>query len=266
MRRVRVALSRAMRWTSARSLFVFSASALLALGAMTACASSHEGETIGESESALKRKDIEQDEPRAPRDAGTGGADTSVPPRPPTVVIQPLPPILVLQPTYCGDPKEFTLRRAMAGDTCSAIPNTVIEPNGNRYVYDTYGRYRIYAMPMPASAPVEFRDRTCKITFEKACSAPANAFSNPRATLSLAPTDSLVDANLHFYGGIGHCDVCGYASGSHMWAVLPWDYFTFEIDSQQYTHEVAPELTVFEFELPTSVQPQDVRIRRGGPF
>jgi len=121
-------------------------------------------------------------------------------------------------------------------------------------------------LPVAASAPEGLRERSCKVVFERACQAPSGPSSNPHDVLQLASNETLTRVDWAFLGGIGHCDVCGYASGRHLWAVLPWEYYSFQVGDFQYTGEASSGVAVVDVELPFEVPPGDVAILRGHVF
>lgn len=240
---------------------------VVAMGALSlaaaSCSSGSEGGLLETETSALKRREVEGELPDRVQVPDAGTPDAAPPPKGATVVM--IPGVVLANPTpppsYCS-PRRYVLRRLMTSPTCLGLPGIVTETDGTKSLYGTGGRFRISTLPVAASAPAELKERSCGIVWERTCTGGANP---DLAKLALAPRESLVQSDWALFGGSGHCDVCGYATQTHMWAILPgWRSFSYNVAGHHY-YQVLPEVsTVADMPLEEAISgTEDVTLYYG---
>lgn len=251
---------------------------LLALG--VACAPSSE-EDAESSEAALARRGVDIDPPPPPkRDAGP-----KPPVKPPLGTIGTIGTVGVIDvmpapSTYCGTVR-YDLRRVTR--TCEDLPGAFVDADGSTYVPGTGGRFKVErSLAGDPSAPASFVSKTCAYIWESASCA-----ENPNPDLAKLlveePTEQIVprapgcqftpngcdvkvpppvvkDGGIPT--GIGRCEVCGFASQSQLWAVIPdgWTSFSYITNGERQFVQLNSSQSYYSAPLPSSVAPQDVTI------
>lgn len=262
--------------TPLASALVLSVSALVA-----ACSVAPEdAERTGTSHEALRRLGSLDDAPPVVI------ADPPPPPpstpKPPKVNVTNLGDLVAVDapPAACTPITRFDLRRKTRA--CEDLPGAYAE-NGSTYVPGTGGRFRVGHLLGP-NAPASLAARACSYTWlPDACAAPDKAkllveadedldqrpdcAASP-AACAVATANVATKAPSKIPNGPGRCDVCGFASSSTMWVVLPpeWHGFSYQLAGDTTLHNVFLDRSVdspavVEVDLGAPVADQDVGLQ-----
>lgn len=249
-----------------------SASAALACLSLAAClATTHDGtEDVDSARGGLARRDVDPPPPRPRTDAGTPPSPTGKPP----IVAGPVTTVFQTPERACPTTR-YDIRRKN-GVTCEAY--------GAPYVQGSGGRFAVKRLLDGTTAPDAIKATACSFTWEPAapaCGAPDTAAlhvqvgevltERPRGVMRRATGTGTGPGGVPTIGpkpetvipnGTGRCDVCGFASGRHMWAVLPQDdnRFYFQLSSYASPASITTDEYVVDVTLDQDVPDQDVTL------
>ncbi len=213
-----------------------SLTSLVAAVAVSAC-SATPVDDVDQSGDALSRRGVDPapPPPAPPR-----------PPRPPHVVVPAQPAAEQIAP--CSGVVRFDVRRATRA--CEDLPGSA--PSGDAVVVPGAGGHFVVGRLLAGtSAPQALQDRACSYTWvPDACAQPdvSKLLVEPREDLVRRPSIcASAPASCGFKSvpltsvppraipnGTGRCEVCGFAQGRSMWAILPsdWNGFRFTIHDE----------------------------------
>lgn len=179
----------------------------------------------------------------------------------------------------------FDVRRLTR--SCEDLPGAVVE-GGNTYVPGEGGRFKVERPLANTTAPASLQQKTCSYVWEPAaCGAPPDTarllLEEPDPSDVEKPFEQLVprrpgceqlgpggcdvktpapaiDGGIPT--GLGRCEVCGFVSGNHLWAVLPadWKSFSYRAGDVRKSVQLTSSQEFYEVELPTFVADQNVTI------
>jgi hypothetical protein len=211
---------------------------LFAAVAVSACTSAP-ADDVEESGQTLSRRGTEPtpppSPPRPPR-----------PPRPPHVAV-PAEPVAE-QTAPCSGVVRYDVRRATR--TCEDLPGSA--PSGDTFVVPAAGGHFVVGRLLAGtSAPQALQAKACSYTWvPDACAQPdvskllieahedlvrrPSTCSNAPASCAFKAVPLTSVPPRAIPNGTGRCEVCGFAQGSYMWAILPsdWNGFRFSINGE----------------------------------
>jgi hypothetical protein len=247
-------------------LFAFAA---FGLALAAACAPAADLDDVEVGSDALTRR-LGAMAPPAPKTGGGGVRPPIVAP-PLATAVDPGP----ASPSWCGETR-FDLRRVSR--TCEDLPGAYLE-GGKTFVPGNGGRFEVERTLAGTEAPPHFQARTCTYTWRpSSCAAP-----DTTKLLVEEPTEQLVprapgceylpggcsvkspppsvDGGI-IPTGLGRCEVCGFATGNHLWAILPADYsmFSYWAGNQRRVVQLSASQEIYEMDLGVSVPDQNVTL------